>query len=208
MKVKVVKRSSIKLNPDNPRVIKDYKFKKLIKSVESLPQMLEMRPIIVDENMMILGGNMRYQACVHAGIVEVPIIQYTREEHEKTKTPESYEQTCKEIVIKDNSSFGEWDWDVLANEWNVDSLKEWGLDIPKWEDTSFDSDIEDTGDYDFPVEDIEGSHVKMVQLFMNTQTEPQFKEWELKLRKEYKTDNLTDTVYEVMKKAYTDIYGN
>ena len=129
MKVKLVKRDSIKINPNNPRIIKDNKFKKLIKSVEELPQMLEMRPIIVDEDMVILGGNMRYQACVRAGIVEVPIIQYTRKEHEKTKTAESYEETCREIVIKDNVGFGEWDWDILGNEWDNVKLGQWGLDV-------------------------------------------------------------------------------
>ena len=129
MKVKLVKRDSIKINPNNPRIIKDNKFKKLIKSVEELPQMLEMRPIIVDEDMVIHGGNMRYQACVRAGIVEVPIIQYTRKEHEKTKTAESYEETCREIVIKDNVGFGEWDWDILGNEWDNVKLGQWGLDV-------------------------------------------------------------------------------
>ena len=94
---------------------------------------------------------------------------------------------------------------MLANQWNIDNLKDWGLDIPKWEDTEdFDSDVVDTGDYDFPEEALEGSHVKMVQLFLNTETEPLLKEWELKLRSVYGTDNLTDTIFSVMKKAYED----
>ena len=129
MKVKRVKRSEVKVNPNNPRIIKDNKFKKLIKSVEDLPQMLEMRPIIVDEDMVILGGNMRYQACVRAGIVEVPIIQYTTAEHEKTGTKKTYEEVCQEIVIKDNVGFGEWNWDILGNEWDNVKLGEWGLDV-------------------------------------------------------------------------------
>jgi hypothetical protein len=129
MKVKRVKRSEVKVNPNNPRIIKDNKFKKLIKSVEDLPQMLEMRPIIVDEDMVILGGNMRYQACVRAGIVEVPIIQYTKAEHEKTGTKKTYEEVCQEIIIKDNVGFGEWDWDILGNEWDNVKLGEWGLDV-------------------------------------------------------------------------------
>lgn len=129
MKVKRVKRSEVKVNPNNPRIIKDNKFKKLIKSVEDLPQMLEMRPIIVDEDMVILGGNMRYQACVRAGITEVPVIQYTKAEHEKTGTKKSYEEVCQEIVIKDNVGFGEWNWDILGNEWDNVKLGEWGLDV-------------------------------------------------------------------------------
>lgn len=129
MKVKKVKRDSIKVNPNNPRLIKEDKFKKLIKSVEDLPQMLEMRPIIVDDDMVILGGNMRYQACVRAGIQEVPIIQYTKAEHKKLDNGKTYEETCNEIVIKDNVGFGEWDWDILGNVWDNVKLGQWGLDV-------------------------------------------------------------------------------
>jgi hypothetical protein len=185
----------VRSNPDNPRVIKDYKFKKLVKSIKEFPQMLELRPIVVNKEMIVLGGNMRLRACEAAGLKEVPVI------FADNLTPEQE----IEFVVKDNSSFGEWDWDVLANQWNTDNLKDWGLDIPKWEDTEdFDSDVVDTGDYDFPEEAVEGSHVKMVQLFLNTQTEPLFKEWELELRKIFGTDNLTDTVYEAVKKLYKD----
>lgn len=157
--------------------------------------MLELRPIVVNKEMIVLGGNMRLRACEAAGLKEVPVI------FADNLTPEQE----IEFVVKDNSSFGEWDWDVLANQWNIDNLKDWGLDIPKWEDTEdFDSDVVDTGDYDFPEEALEGSHVKMVQLFLNTETEPLLKEWELKLRSVYGTDNLTDTIFSVMKKAYED----
>ena len=185
----------VRSNPDNPRVIKDYKFKKLVKSIKEFPQMLELRPIVVNKEMIVLGGNMRLRACEAAGLKEVPVI------FADNLTPEQE----IEFVVKDNSSFGEWDWDVLANQWNIDNLKDWGLDIPKWEDTEdFDSDVVDTGDYDFPEEAVEGSHVKMVQLFLSTETEPLFKKWELELRKLFDTDNLTDTVYEAMKKLYED----
>jgi len=133
MKVKKVKRQEIKINPNNPRLIKDNKFRQLIKSVEDLPQMLEMRPIIVDEDMVILGGNMRFQACTRAGLTEVPIIQYTETYHETTdsyiKHNKTYKEACDEIVIKDNVGFGEWDWDILANEWDNNEIVEWGLDV-------------------------------------------------------------------------------
>lgn len=185
----------VRSNPDNPRVIKDYKFKKLVKSIKEFPQMLELRPIVVNKEMIVLGGNMRLRACEAAGLKEVPVILADN------LTPEQE----IEFVVKDNSSFGEWDWDVLANQWNIDDLKDWGLDIPKWEDTEdFESNVIDTGDYEFPEEAVEGSHVKMVQLFLNTETEPLLKDWELKLRKEHGTDNLTDTIFSVMKKAYED----
>jgi len=184
MKPKKVSIKEVKENPNNPRIIKDYKFKKLVKSVKEFPEMLSIRPIVVNKDMVVLGGNMRLKACIEAGIKQVWIHEVDLNEDQE-----------KEFIIKDNSSFGDWDWDVLANEWNVDYLKEWGLDIPKWEDTAFNSEIEDTGEYDYPEDEAEQSHVKMVQLFLNTTTEPNFREWELNLREHYKSDNLTDTIY-------------
>ena len=107
-------------NPSNPRIIKDDKFKKLVKSIQEFPQMLELRPIVVDSNMVVLGGNMRLKACIAAGLKEVPIIvadQLTDEQK-------------GEFIIKDNVGFGEWDWDLLANEWDVEALTDWGLELP------------------------------------------------------------------------------
>ena len=120
----------IRSNPDNPRFIKDYKFEKLVKSIREFPQMLELRPIVVNQDMIVLGGNMRLKACEAAGIEQVPIIF----------ADNLTEEQQKEFIIKDNSSFGEWDWDLLANEWDVDDLNDWGLDVPYTED-----DIEEMG---------------------------------------------------------------
>lgn len=110
----------IKPNPDNPRVIKDDKFAKLKKSIQDFPQMLELRPLVLDENNIVLGGNMRLRALQDLGIEEVPII-YAKDLTEEQK---------KEFTIKDNLNYGEWDWDVLANEWDVEKLADWGMDIP------------------------------------------------------------------------------
>lgn len=126
MKIVKVKISEIKLNESNPRFIKDDKFKKLVKSIKDLPQMLDIRPIVVNKDMMVLGGNMRLKACVEAGLIEVPIIiadNLTKEQE-------------KEFLIKDNVGFGEWDWDIIANEFNDEQVIEWGLDIPVWDDYS------------------------------------------------------------------------
>jgi hypothetical protein len=106
-------------NSDNPRVIKDYKFKKLVSSLKSFPEMLEKRPIIVDENMVVLGGNMRLKACTQAGLKDIWI-----------DIAEGWtDEQKKEFVIKDNTSYGEWDWDLLANEYNTDQLTDWGMDV-------------------------------------------------------------------------------
>jgi ParB-like chromosome segregation protein Spo0J len=120
MKVDKVKISEVKTNPKNPRLIKDDKFKKLLKSIQDFPQMLEIRPIVVDENNIVLGGNMRLKACKEAGLKEVFIV----------KADNLTEQQKDEFIVKDNVGFGEWDWDMLANEWDADLLDEWGLDVP------------------------------------------------------------------------------
>ena len=118
--MQIVKINSIKTNPKNPRLIKDDKFKKLVKSIQEFPQMLELRPIVVDENNIILGGNMRYKACVEAGLKEIYIL----------KAEDLTELQKDEFIVKDNVGFGEWDWDILANEWDTEKLQDWGLDLP------------------------------------------------------------------------------
>jgi len=119
VKVNIAK---LKENPENPRYIKDSKFKKLVKSIKEFPEMLEKRPIVVDENMVVLGGNMRLRACKSAGLFEVWIdkaIGWTEEQK-------------REFIVKDNVGFGEWDWDILANDWDASDVESWGLDV--WQD--------------------------------------------------------------------------
>jgi len=119
--------SQIKPNPENPRIIKDHKFKQLVESIKSFPQMLELRPIVIDENNIVLGGNMRLKACTEAGLTDVPVI-YAKDLTEKQK---------KEFIIKDNVGYGEWDWDDLANNWDEQLLTEWGLDILNFQTDTF-----------------------------------------------------------------------
>ena len=115
--------SEIKLNPNNPRLIKDDKFIKLVQSIKDFPEMLDIRPIVVNADMVILGGNMRFKACKEAGLKEVPIIV----------ADNLTEEQQREFLIKDNTSGGEWDFEMLANEWDVEQLDAWGLDIPNFE---------------------------------------------------------------------------
>ena len=119
MKSQKVKISEVKINPSNPRLIRDDKFLKLVNSVKEFPEMLEIRPIVVNKDMMVLGGNMRLKACKEAGLKEVPVII----------ADNLTEQQQKEFLIKDNVSGGEWAWEILANEWEAEQLEEWGLDI-------------------------------------------------------------------------------
>lgn len=117
----------IKINPNNPRICKDHKFKQLVKSIQDFPQMLELRPIIIDENNVVLGGNMRLKACIEAGLKDVPVKQ----------AKDLTEDQKKEFIVKDNVGYGEWDWDDLANNWDAQELTDWGLDIPNFDAGSF-----------------------------------------------------------------------
>jgi hypothetical protein len=120
MKAIKTKLSEVKLNPNNPRLIKDDNFKKLVQSIKDFPEMLDIRPIVVNADMVILGGNMRFKACKEAGLKEVPIIV----------ADNLTEEQQREFLIKDNVSGGEWDWSLLA-EWDTEQLEEWGLEVPK-----------------------------------------------------------------------------
>jgi hypothetical protein len=130
MQIKTVKLSEVKSNPNNPRIIKDDKFRKLVNSIQEFPKMLEIRPIVVNADMIVLGGNMRLKACKEAGLKEVPVIF----------ADDLTEDEQKQFIIKDNVGFGEWDWDMIANEWEADQIEEWGLDLP------FDAKIDDMED--------------------------------------------------------------
>jgi ParB-like chromosome segregation protein Spo0J len=127
MKTEKIAISKIKLNPNNPRLIKDDKFAKLVQSIKDFPEMLEIRPIVVNDDMVILGGNMRFKACKEAGLKEVSIIKVSGLSAEKQR----------EFLIKDNVSGGEWDWQLL-NDWDALELESWGLDVSK-----FDTDYSD-----------------------------------------------------------------
>jgi len=115
---KLTKLSEIRENPNNPRTIKEDKFEKLVRSIQTFPEMLEARPIVVNPDMVVLGGNMRLKACKAAGLTEAPVYVASWEESK-----------AKEFIVKDNVGFGEWDWDIVANEWDAVELEEWGLDV-------------------------------------------------------------------------------
>ena len=131
-------------NPNNPRIIKNEKFEKLCKSLNDFPQMMKLRPIIVDENFMIRGGNMRYKALQHLGYHEIPD-EWVKQAKELT------EEQLKEFEIKDNLGFGEWDWDALANDWDAEKLEEWGLEVPIFSSDNI-NDLSENIKNDFRIE--------------------------------------------------------
>tara|TARA_R110002124_G_scaffold248920_1_gene414061 strand:+ start:48 stop:611 length:564 start_codon:yes stop_codon:yes gene_type:complete len=148
-----VKISKVVPNENNPRFIKDYKFKKLVKSIQDFPEMLKLRPIVVNKDMVVLGGNMRLKACKEAGLKEVYIL----------KADELTEQQQREFIVKDNVGFGEWDWDILANEWDNTQLKEWGMDVWQPEEEVDYSALEDL-DLDETIEDKEAGVKRAIMI--------------------------------------------
>jgi DNA modification methylase len=130
--------AEIKLNPNNPRYIKDDKFKKLVKSLQDFPEMMNVRPVVVNSDMVIIGGNMRYKAMKEAGWKQVPV-----------EVVDWDEEKQKEFIIKDNVGFGEWAWDELANNWDTEQLMDWGLDIPNYEPQVLEAQEDD---YEIPDE--------------------------------------------------------
>ena len=151
--IQKVKINQISSNPNNPRLIRDDKFKKLVKSIIEFPEMLELRPIVVDEKNIILGGNMRYKACQQIGLKEVYII----------KAENLTEEQLQQFVIKDNVGFGEWDWDILANTWKPEELKEWGLDV--WQpESEVDYSILDDEDLSTELNDMTDGVKKAIQI--------------------------------------------
>ena len=130
--------NTIFAHPKNPRLIRNEKYLEQKKSIEETPEMMDLRPVIIDEDDVILGGHQRWRACKELGWKDVPVMQYTREKHLKsesfTKFNKTYELVCAEIVIKDNTHYGEFDYDILANEWDYLPLTEYGVAV--WETDS------------------------------------------------------------------------
>lgn len=118
--------AEIKANPKNPRVIKDEKFAKLVQSLKDFPEMLEKRPLVcftdTDGKLVVLGGNMRLKAAKEIGLKELPVLL----------ADDWTEEQKQQFLIKDNVGFGEWNWQELQQDWDVEKLAEWGLDVPQW----------------------------------------------------------------------------
>lgn len=131
--------SKIKPNPNNPRFIRDDKFKKLCQSIKDFPEMMALRPIIIDENFINLGGNMRYKALIELGYSEVPN-EWIKQVKDLT------EEQKREFIIKDNNSFGQYDWDVIADNWDYSEITKWGVEIPG---VNLDSDFETKDEYSY-----------------------------------------------------------
>ena len=163
--MQIVKLKYIKPNPNNPRIIKDEKFKKLVASIKEFPEMLEIRPIVVNKDMIVLGGNMRLKAIKEAGVTEVPCLiadQLTEDQQ-------------RQFIIKDNIGYGEWDWEMLANEWDVSDLADWGLDV--WQpQAEADYSILDDIDLDSEIDAMADGVKKAIQIEFDIEHYPEAQE--------------------------------
>ena len=174
-KIEKVSISSIKENDANPRVINKHKFQKLVNSVKDFPEMLPLRPIVVNKDNVILGGNMRYKACKELGMKEVYIIQ-----------AENFDdKQAEQFIIKDNVGFGEWDWDILANAFDNVELKEWGLDV--WQpEEEVDYSVLEELDLNETIEDKEAGVKRAIMIEFNPKHYDQANELISKARKDGK----------------------
>jgi len=150
--MELMKLNKIKMNPNNPRVIKDDKFQKLVKSLKELPEMMNVRPVVVNEDLIVLGGNMRLKAMREAGWTEAPVMVVDWNEEKQ-----------RQFIIKDNIGFGEWDWGMITSQWNTEDLEEWGLDV--WEpEASADYTLLDDDGSDDQLEEMASGVKKAIQI--------------------------------------------
>ena len=182
-KIEKVSISSIKENENNPRSINKQKFKKLVKSVQEFPEMLKLRPIVVDKDNIILGGNMRYKACKEVGLKEVYIIQ----------AKNLSEEQVQEFIIKDNVGFGDWDWDILANSWDTSLLTDWGVDVWKNSD-DFSFDIEDEEEEEEEKRKISDDNYSSFEIIMYHENKIKLVSVLSKIKKEKQFDKLEDAL--------------
>jgi hypothetical protein len=149
--------TEIKPNPKNPRIIRDDKFAKLVKSIQDFPEMLEKRPLVcytdTDKKLVVLGGNMRLKAANELGLKKLPVIL----------ADDWTEEQKAQFLIKDNVGFGEWDFESLANEWDVEQLEDWGLNIPQFS-TGVDYSILDDDDVSQQLQDMTDGVKKAIQI--------------------------------------------
>lgn len=159
-----MKLSDIKPNPDNPRIIRDAKFEQLKKSIKEFPAMLELRPMVVDADNVVLGGNMRLRALQDLGYTEIPEAWVKRAE-------ELTEEEKRRFIIVDNVGYGEWDWETIANDWDADEVREWGLDVPGFRNENEDYEREiDSGNLDASGDSYLNSALRQIVLVYDIDT--------------------------------------
>ena len=187
-----VKITDIKPNAKNPRIIKDDKFRKLVKSIEEFPDMLNKRPLIVftdvDNKYVVLGGNMRLKACKEIGLKEIPVIV----------ADEWTEEQKAEFLVKDNVGFGEWDWDMLANEWDTEKLTDWGLGLPIFNDDLTNNTSYEGLDQLSKLDKFLNSELKRMFLVYDNETFENVINWFNELQQKHELENHSQVILKLM----------
>lgn len=188
MEVKKMQLSLLKQNPSNPRIIKDDKIRKLVKSIREFPEMLEIRPVVIDENNMVIGGNQRFRAAQHAGLTEIPVIKVD------DLTPEQK----KQFIIKDNTSSGDWDWPTIIDEWDEMELKEWGLDLPNFNDDLTNNETYEGLDALSKLDKFMNAEVKRMFLVYDAETFREVIRWFNRLQDKYGVEDNNQVILKLM----------
>ena len=190
--MKLVKITEVKTNAKNPRIIKDDKFRKLVKSIEEFPDMLNKRPLIVftdvDNKYVVLGGNMRLKACKEIGLKEIPVIV----------ADEWTEEQKAEFLVKDNVGFGEWDWDMLANEWDTEKLTDWGLGLPIFNDDLTNNTSYEGLDQLSKLDKFLNSELKRMFLVYDNETFENVINWFNELQQKHELENHSQVILKLM----------
>lgn len=188
MKIEKIRIDFLQENPENPRTINNDKLRKLVKSIREFPEMLEIRPVVVDKNNIVIGGNQRFRAALSAGLTEIPII----------KADELTEEQRKQFIIKDNANMGEWDWDMVLETWNEDELKEWGIDLPDFTDNLTNNETYEGLDALSKLDKFMNAEVKRMFLVYDAETFAHVIKWFNRMQEKYNVEDNNQVILKMM----------
>lgn len=188
MKIEKIRIDFLQENPENPRTINNDKLRKLVKSIREFPEMLEIRPVVVDKNNIVIGGNQRFRAALSAGLTEIPVI----------KADELTEEQRKQFIIKDNANMGEWDWDMVLETWNEDELKEWGIDLPDFTDNLTNNETYEGLDALSKLDKFMSAEVKRMFLVYDAETFAHVIKWFNRMQEKYNVEDNNQVILKMM----------
>lgn len=188
MKIENIRIDFIQENPNNPRTINNDKMRKLTKSIKEFPEMLEIRPVVIDKNNVVIGGNQRFRAAQAAGLTEIPVI----------KAEQLTDEQRKQFIIKDNTNMGDWDWEMVLESWNEDELKEWGIDLPDFNDNLTNNETYEGLDALSKLDKFMSAEVKRMFLVYDAETFVNVVNWFNKMQNKYNVEDNNQVILKLM----------
>lgn len=188
MKIENIRIDFIQENPNNPRTINNDKMRKLTKSIKEFPEMLEIRPVVIDKNNVVIGGNQRFRAAQAAGLTEIPVI----------KAEQLTDEQRKQFIIKDNTNMGDWDWEMVLESWNEDELKEWGIDLPDFNDNLTNNETYEGLDALSKLDKFMSAEVKRMFLVYDAETFVNVVNWFNKMQDKYNVEDNNQVILKLM----------